>query len=115
MQPDLQTWLNRKHSGPKPKKPLPKYAFTFKPRAKIQAESPRMRALNAQYRKQAQTFKAKHGRCAICHRQRKLDIHHTQGRGPNLLNEATWLPVCRQCHDWIHRNPSIAREKGFLK
>ena len=43
------------------------------------------------------------------------DIHHTAGRGPNLNNESTWLAVCREMHERIHRFPSWARSKGYLK
>jgi predicted HNH restriction endonuclease len=31
------------------------------------------------------------------------------------LVQSTWLPVCRNCHDWIHANPGEARIMGWLK
>lgn len=43
------------------------------------------------------------------------DVHHTKGRlGEGYLDEKTWLPVCRSCHDQIHRNPRWARDMGLL-
>ena len=41
------------------------------------------------------------------------DIHHKKGRGLFLLDTETWLPVCRNCHEWIENNPSEAYELGF--
>lgn len=38
------------------------------------------------------------------------DIHHKKGRGPFLLDIASWLPVCRKCHTWIELNPEEAKE-----
>lgn len=43
------------------------------------------------------------------------DVHHSRGRaGTLLLDERFWLPVCRECHDWIHANIQKAREGGFI-
>jgi hypothetical protein len=42
------------------------------------------------------------------------DVHHMKGRlGGNYLDDNTWLPVCRECHDWIHAHPREARELGL--
>ena len=54
-----------------------------------------------------------------------LDLHHKSSRKGsslndkgemerNLTNKATFMAVCRQCHNWIHANPKQAREKGWL-
>lgn len=54
-----------------------------------------------------------------------LDLHHKAGRKGsslnedgimerNLTNKATFMAVCRTCHDWIHKNPIESREKGWL-
>lgn len=54
--------------------------------------------------------------CQLCTLAESQDVHHLEGRlGGNYLNEATWLPVCRHCHDWIHTHPIQAREQGLLK
>lgn len=58
--------------------------------------------------------------CRVCN-SRNLstrlasDIHHKAGRNGKMLNDqAQWLPVCRGCHDHIHRHPAWARAFGFL-
>ncbi len=43
------------------------------------------------------------------------DIHHVDGRGPNLLNVDTWLAASRDQHMWAHANPSAARKLGLMK
>ena len=54
-----------------------------------------------------------------------LDLHHKAGRSGssenehgtmerNLINKATFMAVCRDCHDWIHRNPKESRKMGWL-
>src|ERR1041384_8117276 len=40
--------------------------------------------------------------------------HHKFGRGPNLTNRSTYLPVCLSCHDKIHRHPALARLCNLL-
>lgn len=42
--------------------------------------------------------------------------HHRNGRlGSLLMDESKWIPVCADCHDWIHnREPELAREIGML-
>jgi len=45
---------------------------------------------------------------------RSHDVHHLLGRGRNFLKRATWLPVCRACHDWIHAHGREAEEEGLL-
>ncbi len=41
------------------------------------------------------------------------EVHHKAGRGKNLLNIKTWLPVCHTCHHWIELHPVEAKIKGF--
>lgn len=44
------------------------------------------------------------------------DLHHKSGRiGSNLTDQATFMAVCRKCHNWIHEHPAQAREKQYLK
>lgn len=44
------------------------------------------------------------------------DIHHIEGRvGNNYLDNNTWIATCRNCHNFIHNNPKLANEFGFLK
>jgi len=48
-------------------------------------------------------------------RKEATEIHHTNGRENDRLNDVKyWLAVSREGHIWIHNNPIQAREKGWL-
>lgn len=52
-----------------------------------------------------------------CGSELATQCHHKHGRGWNgelLLYEPLWIPVCCDCHDWIHRNKTRAREINLL-
>ena len=51
--------------------------------------------------------------CDICGVE-ATDIHHKARRGKNLNNVETWMPVCRQCHQYIESNGKWAREHGYI-
>ena len=41
--------------------------------------------------------------------------HHKKGRAGILLNDiAFFMPVCHNCHRWIHENPKKSYQKGWL-
>lgn len=43
-----------------------------------------------------------------------VDCHHQNGRaGDELMNEENWLPVCRNCHDFITEHSNVAIAKGL--
>ncbi len=43
------------------------------------------------------------------------EVHHTNGReGERLNDQKYWLGVSRKGHQWIHANPELARESGWL-
>lgn len=42
------------------------------------------------------------------------DLHHSKGRGKHLLDESSFLALCRYHHDWVHSNSNKARELGYL-
>ena len=43
------------------------------------------------------------------------EVHHTNGReNERLIDREFWLAVSREGHQWIHANPKISREKGWL-
>lgn len=43
------------------------------------------------------------------------DVHHSRGKiGALLCDMRFWIPVCRNCHDWIGSNPEEARSLGLL-
>lgn len=44
------------------------------------------------------------------------EVHHMIGRdGDNYLDESTWFPICRSCHNWITEHSKEAIELGFSK
>lgn len=53
-------------------------------------------------------------KCVCCWRNPDQSPHHKFGRGPNFLNMNTWIPLCKQDHDWVHNNPEEARKLGLL-
>lgn len=67
------------------------------------------------YSKLRKEYLREHPGCEVCTKNAATDIHHKEGRGPNLNRADTWLAVCRPCHHEIHTRPSKARERGLLK
>ena len=54
------------------------------------------------------------GKCYICG-VREPEPHHTHGRIGDLVNDKRWIvPLCRQHHDWCHRNIEEARAAFLL-
>ena len=51
----------------------------------------------------------------LCNR-RPVDLHHRRemGMGGAYTNPANVMPVCRACHDDIHRFQDWSREVGYL-
>ena len=51
------------------------------------------------------------GRCEVC-RGQGIESHHARGKGTNVLRYYTpgcvW--VCRDCHDYLGRNPKASRQ-----
>ena len=65
--------------------------------------------MRKEYLTEKSICRAKIDNCGI----RATDVHHMKGRGKYLLDINTWLPVCRNCHNWIENNPSDSYELGF--
>jgi hypothetical protein len=90
-------------------------------RTRLRPVSKKRRGENAYYSKKRADFLARFQWCACAEAlfgraKRATEVHHKSGRtGTNFLDEATWLPVCRDSHLWIHANPSEARRRGWLK
>jgi hypothetical protein len=42
------------------------------------------------------------------------DIHHKAGRGINTLNISTFISCCRNCHNFCHLNPKLARSLKLI-
>ena len=78
--------------------------------------SNKMARLQRDYSKLRKTWLAGHPMCqAKIHKctLKSTDVHHKKGRGKYLLDESTWLSVCRNCHTWIETHPEEAKELGF--
>lgn len=49
-------------------------------------------------------------------RLRTSEVHHIQGRkGDRLLDSSLWLAVSSEGHKWIHDNPNLSKQKGWMK
>lgn len=62
--------------------------------------------------------------CQRCRRFRNLDAHHRMTEQTGRSRRLPWVvidaldnlvPLCRECHDWVHANPEDAIEAGFLE
>jgi hypothetical protein len=79
---------------------------------RIASISPGKRASRAAYNREAKRFLAGK-RCLRCAKP-ATDVHHSAGRaGGLLLNSKLWIPLCRDCHNWVHLHPKAACEAGF--
>lgn len=100
-------WAKHPDKGKKPlqsKKPISKKSSK---KEKIDAL---YSVLRETYLKANPFCKAKLHGCQI----NATDVHHKKLRGKYYLDESTFLPVCRTCHNFIHANPILSRELGFL-
>ncbi len=74
-----------------------------------------------EYSKLRKRFLTQHRNCVVkpftrssrC-TQPASQIHHRKGRGKFLLSVATWMPVCPDCHDFIHKHPTWSFRKGYM-
>ena len=117
----LSEWLERKPSGPKPKKRL-------KRTGRIRQVSKKMARKLAVYRVKREKFLAERDRCEIgpvlwnanilesnCEYS-GVEVHHVARRlGENLNDERTWLATCQNCHRYCESHANIARQLGLLK
>lgn len=81
--------------------------------------SAKKRKVDSAYNPRAKEWKEEHPECKALISPYCTgvtdDVHHMNKRGIHILDESTWLPTCRQCHNFIHDNPGIARAKGLLE
>lgn len=97
----------------------------------INAVAPRKRGELNLYRKEAKEFLAHYPLCQACPvlvgaeiypapagalcQNPTSEVHHKAGRVGNMLrNQAYWLAVCRDCHNWIHGNGKTAEALGLI-
>jgi hypothetical protein len=60
-------------------------------------------------------YLAAHRTCELCKCAQSKDIHHRAGRVGTRLNDTSlFMALCRECHDWVHSNPAVSYEKGYL-
>lgn len=75
--------------------------------------SRKMAVLLRKYSKQRRTYLEANPQCARCGRP-AIEIHHRAGRvGLRLLDESTWMAVCRDCHVRITEHPAEAIAEGW--
>jgi hypothetical protein len=92
-----------------------------KPTNSIPRVSAKRAKKDAEYSKLRQRYLTENPLCMIkvngC-TNGATDVHHTYAgtnREAFYLVQSTWKAVCRNCHDFVHLNPKIAREMGWLK
>lgn len=94
-----------------------KCILEFKPKKKIKKRSNKQIAKDEQYSTLRKDYLSKNEMCEAalpgCS-GKAIEIHHKSYRGVNQNDEETWIGICRSCHNFIHANPKIAREKGLL-
>lgn len=80
--------------------------------------SKKMSKATRSYSKLRKTFLLDNSMCHVrsidCTLQ-ATDVHHKLGRDKYYLDVDTWLPVCRNCHMFIHQNIIDALERGFIE
>lgn len=105
-----------KRTALKKKTPLVRKTPLKRGEKALAAISDRRKPIQAQYVRQRKAYLQRNWSCMICIRATSMDVHHKKGRaGKNLLDEDTWMALCRKCHDWIHANPKEATEKGWMQ
>lgn len=55
--------------------------------------------------------------CERCQAAFGTDLHEikTRARGGSILDESNICVLCRDCHNYITRNPREAVEQGWMK
>jgi hypothetical protein len=89
----------------------------MKTRKPILRRSARMAKLMREYNQRKAAFFYEHPYCWVCKidgATPAIDVHHTKGRGKYLLDISTWVPVCRECHYFIHQHPAWAYAEGWM-
>jgi len=89
-------------------------------RARIRSESRKGAARRRAYDKlRTEVYERSKGRCEInatwsCS-GRCEEVHHKQGRvGNRMLDISKMAGICRNCHDFINRNPALAYDRGWM-
>ena len=92
---------------PKPEKQEKKKPARIKPRSSKRAQQER------EYTALAKVYLYENKKCVPCGGV-SVQVHHKKGRiGDLILDVEYFLPVCATCHDFIERNPKVAKERGW--
>lgn len=94
-----------------------------RPRKSLNQFSKKQRRKNEAYRKSESDQIPKINACAKCGTTENLTRHHPYGRSGKTEDGRdcieVWFYLCtsfgNRCHDWVHENPSIAMEQGWLQ
>lgn len=72
---------------------------------------------NQEYSERVKVWKVENPHCkANCNQyctKETDDCQHLRGRGKYLMDETTWMPVCRSCHTYINDHSKEAYENGW--
>ncbi len=83
---------------------------------KINKVSEKMKTIKAELKKLYPVFLKKHPVCQLntpdC-KKKATCIHHTKGRGKNVLNQGTWMASCTPCNLWVETNHGQAEKAGL--
>ena len=93
-----------------------KVGQTSTKRATLSPRSPKQKRVEAAYAVLRKSYLDSHNMCEAhlggCGTY-ATDIHHKSGRGEYMLDQSTYMAVCRNCHQWIELNPTEAKKLGF--
>jgi hypothetical protein len=88
-------------------------------RTPLRRVSKKRAAANKIYLAKRKVFMASRRLCEAglpCCTKWPQDVHHASGRsGTNMLDDTTWMAVCRACHSYIHNHPGASRSLGLIK
>jgi hypothetical protein len=76
----------------------------------VKSVSKKQETVNREYTRLRTAFLEKESRCRVC-LQPATDIHHAKGRGIHTLDTTTWVPLCREHHNFVHANEKLVAER----
>ena len=83
-------------------------------RSPIKRKSEKRKLTEQEYKKKKELYLSLNRQCERCSKH-AIEIHHKNGRtGNRLIDEEYFMSICRDCHVFLHENPILAREKGWL-
>ncbi len=91
----------------KPRKP-------WKSIAKVSAHQAQV---NKEYSKERKEHLKRYPLCRICGAE-ATQVHHIKPRSVAhtlTIDQNNFQSTCFACHNWIHNNPKLAYERGYLK